>query len=256
MSEVQTPEATAGTDDDELKDHTPITMVDKSNDVETHLALKIPEEGIDDGGGGGGESKDNSSSCSSDGSKDSSVTVGDVSIKTSGGKAALVAYQNIKKRLVELTVELEDKTRKSELLTEAINRERSSAAVQIRKRSLELAAEAEEREAKQKAELQALLDKGDALLQQKKELTARCRASAEVLRRAEAATKAAIEEAEAASKAEFEEARQTWEAGKDARRKRFLAQKAADARAQTIKGLEPEIETIMTKVSFTRYADP
>ena len=65
-----------------------------------------------------------------------------------------------------------------------------------------------------------------------------------------------MEEAEAAAKAELEEARQTWEAGKDARRKRFLAQKADDARAQTIKGLEPEIETIMSKVRFTRYANP
>ena len=75
----------------------------------------------------------------------------------------------------------------------------------------------------------------------------RSRATAEVVRRAEAATAAAVAEAAAQGEAEAADARKTWRGGEAARRQRFLAKKADDARAQTLKGLEPEVEAIMSK---------
>jgi hypothetical protein len=148
---------------------------------------------------------------------------------------------------VGLTVELEDHVKRSELLTATINQERVDAAAELRAVGERLAAAREARQAKDQTALKAALDRCDGLLQRKKECSARLRATAEVVRRAEAATAAAVAEAAAQGEAEAADARKTWRGGEAARRQRFLAKKADDARAQTLKGLEPEVEAIMSK---------
>ena len=164
----------------------------------------------------------------------------------SGSTAADSAYTNIRDRLVQLTIELDDQKRAAELLESALAKETAAGSEALRAVERDGARELREWQAAHKARVSELLGQVDSALASKRDLAQQVRIAATTATDAAAATAALAEDADATAARNLEAARVEWEAGAAARKEAHLKTAARSIREVTVKGMEPEIARLMS----------
>jgi len=163
------------------------------------------------------------------------------------GSAARGAYQRVKERLVSLTIELDDKEHTCRLLSQRIRKERNDSQKQIEELSNDFKIKSAKKVEDDKKKLHETIQKCDTLLVEKSERTSKFKKTAETLKRANETTIIQVEEVKKEGEKELASSRKIWRDGENERKKKFLARKMQEVKEVTLKGLEPELETIRVK---------
>ena len=144
--------------------------------------------------------------------------------------------QRLKKKLIQLSLEIDDKTKSLELITEACRQEELSFEKQenaiISQYNNDNAAAVE----RQKAERRELLQRISSALTEKKELASKVQDLQRKKEKEDENTSKAIQEARQKNKNQIEEALAIWKAGKKKREVAFLERERKNVKGQTIKG--------------------
>ena len=156
-------------------------------------------------------------------------------------------YGSVRGRMTSITMELEDKTRTLTAMKQKLRQERS------RVRDLE------EHMAKQEARkikgvreeyedtIQRHLSFIDRLLADKQTLSEKCDALASELKRVENMYSGGVGELKERHAAEMKKQKDAWLAQEKVRREKWMEDKTREIKTTTIKGLEPEVQRILSK---------
>mmetsp|Transcript_22902 Transcript_22902/g.60251 ORF Transcript_22902/g.60251 Transcript_22902/m.60251 type:complete len:263 (+) Transcript_22902:119-907(+) len=170
-----------------------------------------------------------------------------VAASTRSGSAARSAYQRIKEKLVSLTVELDDRTHAAEILSQSIYQERAGSREELERLNEQWQSRHDRERNQRKQALEAALERADELVAEKKGLARGIQEALDASKKASDTTMNKVREITDKGSAELTKARAAWKSGEAARRAKFMERKAKEARALTLKGLQPEMQRLEDK---------
>ena len=151
----------------------------------------------------------------------------------------------IKGRIVELTVEVEDADKALELLGSAMDKEARAHREEVDEIEARLSAEAKEVARQERDRLTQVLREADALVREKEAASALIKNAAKMAMETEACRVKRREALESDYKAALSKAKAQFDRGAAERRKKHLEAETQAIRAMTVKGLEPEVRRLV-----------
>eukprot|EP00948_MAST-09A_sp_MAST-9A-sp1_P003984 g3984.t1 len=156
-------------------------------------------------------------------------------------------YTNLKSKLVAMTVELEQKSHMVKAMKKALGQSK------VRCKTVEK--ELNEREKKnlkeQREEYETTIARHlsfiDRLLADKEALSSKCEELATQLKESKRLFEDSLEKQERNLRNELAQKQQAWAAAEKVRREQWTEEKTAEIKAMTVKGLEPEVQRILSK---------
>eukprot|EP00639_Heterosigma_akashiwo_P033386 CAMPEP_0194734126 /NCGR_PEP_ID=MMETSP0296-20130528/68311_1 /TAXON_ID=39354 /ORGANISM="Heterosigma akashiwo, Strain CCMP2393" /LENGTH=273 /DNA_ID=CAMNT_0039642785 /DNA_START=20 /DNA_END=838 /DNA_ORIENTATION=+ len=157
------------------------------------------------------------------------------------------SFLALKEKAIALALEIEDAVRTEELLTSKIEEERQRRN-QMKKEIAQLwEPKLQDVIEKNKAEVQSQLSAIDKLVSEKKALAEECKKALGQIKQEQELTEKKVARIHEEGDEEIERAKRAWAEGEGARREKWLARRAQEAKELTLEGLRPELEHLMLK---------
>jgi 5-azacytidine-induced protein 1 len=163
-----------------------------------------------------------------------------------GSSFSTAVYDGVKTKLMNLTLESEDKGRTITALKSKINRMKVDFDEILKEKEVAM----EQKYSTMKGSLEETVKRHlnfiDKLLVDKEELSKQCEKLVDELKSNERKHHEGLEGLETKYSKELKKAKDSWAAEEKARREKWEADKARSIKEMTIKGLEPEIQKIIS----------
>lgn len=153
--------------------------------------------------------------------------------------------KRLRKKLIQLSLELDDKTKSIELLENATLEEEKANDVLRTDLSQQHSSELEANTLRHKSERSELLEQLNRALAEKEDLAAKVQALLDEKKEEEVKADSAVASIRRTNQLNIEEAKAAWKAGEASRTDAFMSDEKQRITQQTITALEPEVKKIM-----------
>ena len=157
------------------------------------------------------------------------------------------AYTKVRERMLELEIERDEQQKALELLKEVRNRERVELTRAIKDAREEGGEYAEQIKQEMAGRIEKQVEMIEALLEDKRSLQDQMEQNLSRMKEFQTSSEKQQKVLEDKLQVELKRNREAWVASEKVRKEKWEKEKVNEIRAQTVKGLEPEIQRIVEK---------